>query len=101
MRVSNPLFYDDISYASNNIDSLIVLDKNGGKVSIPNSPSIEMRITHRNGKKYILYFDTVIIEDDTLKGARSRFIQKLNLHIPMDSIGKVEVHNGRKRFIYK
>lgn len=101
VEISNPLFYRNIKYYSNNIDRLVVLDKNGNTMSLDNSPSIEMKVTHRNGKKYILYFDTVILENDTLNGRRSRFAQGLTIEIPMDSIVKIEVQDGGKKFNYK
>ncbi len=60
-----------------------------------------MRVTHVNGKKYHFYFDTVILENDTLKGGRSRFAKVLDRQIPMDSIAKIEVQDGGKKFDYK
>ncbi len=101
VKINNPLTFGNIKYSSNNIDKLIVLDKNGNKMYLNNSPSVEMRITHRNGKKFKLYFDTVILENNTLKGGRSRFAQKLKYQIPMDSIIKIEIQDGGKKFIYK
>lgn len=101
VEINNPLFYGNIKYASNNIEKLLVLDKDGNKIYLDNSPSIEMRVTHRNGKKYILYFDTIILENDTLKGGRSRFAQGVTREIPMDSIVKIEVQDGRKDLKYK
>lgn len=101
VEINNPLLYRNIQYSSNNIDRLLVLDKDGNKKYLDNSPSIEMRITHRNGKKYILYFDTVTLENDTLKGGRSRFAQNLRREIPIDSIVKIEVQDGGKNFNYQ
>lgn len=101
VEINNPLYYGGIKYSSNNIDSLLVSDKNGNKSYIKNSPSIELRITQQNGKKSILYFDTVILENDTLKGSKSRFAQRLTKQIPMDSIVKIEIQDGKKNFKYK
>jgi hypothetical protein len=101
VSINNPLNYGNITYFSNDIKSLIVVDKNGNIISLNNSPSIEMRVTHKNGKKYHFYFDTVILENDTLKGGRSRFIQSLIRKIPMDSISKIEVQDGGKKFNYE
>ncbi len=101
VRVNNPLSLGTISYAANNVEGLIVKDKNGSTSYLRNSPSIEMRVTHVNGKKYHMYFDTVIIENNILKGARSRFIQGLNREISMDSIAKIEVQDGGKKFKYQ
>ncbi|WP_405381934.1 hypothetical protein [Maribacter sp. LLG6340-A2] len=101
VKVNNPLTFGDISYAANNINRILVEDKNGNETYLNNSGSIEMRVTHKNGKKYIMYFDTVILENDTLKGGRSRFIQSLQRQIPMDSIAKIEVQDGGKKFNYQ
>ena len=96
-----PLLPLNITYSSNNINHLIVKNKEGIEMLLDNSPAIEMRVTHRNGKKYIVYFDTVILENDTLKGGRSRTIQGITRQIPMDSIIKIEVQDGGKNYNYK
>ena len=101
VTINNPLYYGNISYAANNIDKIIVLDKNGNEKTLNNSGSIEMRITHKNGKKYHMYFDTVLLENDTLKGSRSRFLQHLKRQIHIDSISKIEVQDGKKDFRYQ
>ena len=101
VKINNPLYFRDIKYSSNNISKIEVIDKSGEKMTIANSPAIEMRMTHKNGKKYIVYFDTVILENDTLKGSRSRFIQGLDRAIPIDSISKIEIQNGGKNYNYK
>ena len=101
VEINNPLTFGKLTYSANNIKSLIVIDKNGNELIKENKPSIEMRVTHINGKKYHFYFDTVILENDTLKGGRSRFIKSLTRQIPMDSIVKIEVQDGGKNFKYQ
>jgi len=101
VEINNPLFYYNIQYSSNDIESLIVIDKNGNEIILENSPSIEMKVTHRNGKNYYFYFDTVILENDTLIGGRSRFAQNLIRKIPMDSILRIEIQEGGKKFEYQ
>ena len=101
VTVNNPLTYGNISYSANNINRIDVVDKDGNKTYLYNSGSIEMRVTHKNGKKFHMYFDTVILENDTLKGGRSRFIQSLKRQIPMDSIAKIEIQDGGKKFNYQ
>ncbi len=101
VEINNPLAYGNIKYFSNNISQLMVLDKKGNESFLDISPAIEMRVTHKNGKKYLLYFDTVILENDTLKGGRSRFAQGLTRAIPLDSIVKIEVQDGGKKFGYQ
>lgn len=99
--INNPLSLGTISYSTNNIDGIIVRDKDRQNKYLKNSPSLEIRVTHQNGKRYHMYFDTVILENGTLKGSRSRFIQSLNREIPMDSIIKIEVQDGGKKFKYQ
>jgi hypothetical protein len=101
VEINNPLSFRTIKYSANDIDRLIVFDKSGQEIYLNNSPSIEMRVTHKNGKKYILYFDTVILENDTLKGGRSRLAQGLKREIAMDSIIKIDVQDGGKKFNYQ
>ncbi|AFL80730.1 hypothetical protein Aeqsu_1235 [Aequorivita sublithincola DSM 14238] len=101
VQISNPLFYSDIKYNSNNLKRIIVTDKDGKRTYLDNSPSIEMRVTDVSGKKYNFYFDTVILENDTLKGGRSRFAKVLDRQIPMDSVVKIEVQDGGKKFEYQ
>lgn len=101
VTVTNPLFYQNIQYKSNNIKRIIVSNKDGNPMYLDNSPSIEMRVTHVNGKKYHFYFDTVVLENDTLKGGRSHLAQGFDREIPMDSIAKIEVQDGGKKFEYK
>ena len=59
-----------------------------------------MRVTHSNRKKNVLYFNTVVLENETLKGGRSRFIQRLTREIPIGNIVKIEVQNGSKKINY-
>jgi len=100
-EINNPLLYGNIKYKANGIKVLTVNDKKGNKIEIPNSPSLEMRVTHTNGKRYLFYFDTVILENDTLKGNQSRFLQSLMNKIPLNKISKIELQEGGKDFKYQ
>ena len=88
------------SYNSNQIKNIYVVDKNGNKKIIVNSPAIEIKVTLKNNKKYHFYFDTVVLQNDTLTGGRSRFMPKLVKKIPFDSIVKIEVQDGGKNMKY-
>jgi hypothetical protein len=107
VEINNPTFYSSSStkrnliYKANSIKSIIVVDKSGNKVKLENSPKLEMRITRKDGKKYILLFDTVIVENDTLKGARSRLIQNLTREIPLGDIEKIEIQDSGKVYKYQ
>lgn len=101
VQVNNPLFYSNIRYNSNNIRRIIVTDKDGNTTYLNNSPSIEMRVTQMNGKRNTFYFDTVVLENDTLKAGKSRFAKNWRSEIPMDSIAKIEIQDGGKKFNYR
>ncbi|MGB7786724.1 MAG: hypothetical protein WBL27_11530 [Salinimicrobium sp.] len=103
VEINNPMpyTYTNIRYEANAIDSITVIDKKGQPVRIENSPRLEMRITRKNGKKYILLFDTVIVENDTLKGARSRLLQHLRREIPMNDIAKIQIQDSGKVYKYQ
>ncbi|WP_129460391.1 hypothetical protein [Flavobacterium stagni] len=88
------------TYFSNQIQTIRVVNKKGEAVNLANSPAIEMRVTLRNNKRYHFYFDTVILQNDTLMGGRSRFASSLIRKIPMDSIVKIEVQDGGKKIEY-
>ena len=100
VEINNPTSYSNLKYQANSVKSIVVVDKNGNNVEIENSPKLEMRITRKNGKKYILLFDTVIVENDTLKGARSRIIQNLRREIPLDDIEKILLGSKYLNIIY-
>jgi hypothetical protein len=101
VKINNPLFLSNISYQANTIKYIKVVDKKGEKFSLRNSASIEMRVTRKNGKKTIFYFDTVTLQYNYLRGGRSRFIPSLVKEIHIDSIAKIEIQDGRKGFNYQ
>lgn len=102
VEVNNPLFNTGhLCYSANAIEELKVWDKDGNALILNVSPAIEMRVTKSDGKKQVLYFDTVILENDTLKGSNSRFIQSLSKQIPISDIVTVEIQDGGKNFNYQ
>jgi len=103
VEINNPAHYShkNIKYEANSIESIIVLDKNGNKVKLENSPKLEMRITRKSGKKYVLLFDTVIVENDTLKGARSRIMKNLTREIPLNDIEHIMIQDSGKVYKYQ
>lgn len=85
---------------ANQLDSIICTDKNGNVLKIKNKPSLEIRITDKNNKKTIFYFDTVYLSDSLVVGQRSRFI-KMQKSIPLNDIVKIEIQDGHKKFNYR
>ena len=58
-----------------------------------------MTLKRRKNKR--LLFDTVIVENDTLKGARSRLMQNLRREIPLSDIDKIEIQDSGKVYKYQ
>ena len=90
---------DIAEYPAYPIDNIKCVDKNGNKVELRNSPSIESRITTADGKRTIFYFDRIYVQNDTLIGYRSRFLG-LPKRIPLSEIVKIEIQDGHKNFHY-
>lgn len=101
VEINNPISYWNLKYQASSVKSIVVVDKNGNNVELENSPKLEMRITRKSGKKYILLFDTVIVENDTLKGARSRMFQNLRREIPLKDVEKIEIQDSGKVYKYQ
>jgi hypothetical protein len=84
---------------ANSLKYLSVYDKQGMVAFIQNSPSIEMLVTLKNGKQKLFYLDTVTLEDDTLKGIKSRILGLPN-KVAFADIAKIEVQDGGKNYHY-
>lgn len=102
VRVNDPMFIGGtITYYANSLKGISVVDKKGNPFYLGNSPSIEMRITQRNGKRRIVYFDTVELRNDTLYGRGSKLLNIAYRKILFDSIVKIELQDGGKNFHYQ
>jgi signal peptidase I len=99
--INNPMTYGTIKYMTNNIMMINAIDKNNNPLTIRNSASLEMRVTKKNGTKNVFYFDTVTLENDTLKGSQSRFLPKIRKEIPFNDIIKIEIQDGGKNYNYQ
>jgi hypothetical protein len=97
--VSNP-FGGTLTYKANTLKTIDVVAKDGSEVTLNNSPSVEMRVTLANGKRRIMYFDTVLLRNDTLYAEGSRFLG-VERKIAFDSIVKIEIQDGGKKFNYQ
>lgn len=99
VRVRGPLG-EEYNYLVNPIDVIEVTDKQGNYVELTKKPSIEIRVTDKNGKKTTFYFDRILIQNEKLIGVQSRFISSIQKSIPLDQIAKIEIQDGKKNFIY-
>ncbi|MFM7853468.1 MAG: hypothetical protein ACKO96_16495 [Flammeovirgaceae bacterium] len=101
VAVSNPVMpFSKIEYKANGLNYLSVYDKSGSPSTIQNSPSVEMRVTLKNGKRKIFYLDTITIENDTLKGEKSRIL-RIKDKVAFSEIVKIEVQDGGKKYRYQ
>ena len=100
VRVNGP-YGMPISYLANvaRIPTIKCVDSNNKEVVLRNSPSIEVRFTHK-GKRNIMYFDRLFIKDSAVVGNPSTFMPGLMNVIPLRDITKIEVQDGHKNFHY-
>jgi hypothetical protein len=94
---SNEPYY----YISNPVKQIKCVDKKGNPAILINSPSIEIRFTYgANNKHVVFYFDQIFVNDSLVIGVRSRFIPSLRKTITLNSITKIEIQDGHKKFTY-
>jgi len=80
-----------INYPSNNLERIKCLDKKGNKVWLYPDKNTEFNIVKKSdGKAVRAYFDTVILQNDTLYGLRSRLVGGLRI-IPVNDVEKVTI----------
>jgi hypothetical protein len=91
---------DKVSYKANPITYVKAVDKNNNPFKIKNSPSLEIRFTDYNNKRTIFYFDRIFVTDSLITGVQSRFISAIRKTIPVNSIKKIEIQDGKKNFHY-
>lgn len=91
---------DEVKYMTYPITTIKCVDKNGAAHELSVSPSVEIRFTYDNNRRVIFYFDLIRINDTLLTGGRSRFISSIKKTISMNSIKKIEIQDGEKKFRY-
>ncbi|HEY9045642.1 MAG TPA: hypothetical protein VIN08_07085 [Ohtaekwangia sp.] len=91
---------EQYNYLANSISIIKCIDRNGNAIQLENSPSIEMRVTEKNDKRTIFYFDRVFVNDSILYGVQSRFVSSIRRTIKLKDIKKIEIQDGKKNFDY-
>jgi hypothetical protein len=100
VTVAGPM-YGKYHYLANPVTTIRCVDKNGNPHQMLNSPSIETRFTYgQKNKRKIFYFDRIYVGNNYVYGVESRFIESIRSSIPLDSITKIEIQNGHKKFRY-
>ena len=88
-----------VSYKTFPQDSVDCIDKNGNLIRLEKIPSLEIRFTDSNNKKTVFYFDRIFVTDTSVSGMYSRILG-LQKTIPLNTIKKIEIQNGRKNYRY-
>jgi hypothetical protein len=96
-EINDSLTNANKQFQAYNLEYLTVNDNKGESHKLFNSPSIEVRVTLKNGKRKYFYLDTVILEKDTLKGMYSKILGLTN-KVAFDDIIKIQVQDGKKNF---
>jgi hypothetical protein len=98
--VSGPIG-ESYSYDANPIVFINCVDKSGNPHELINSPSIEIRFTYgEKNKRCIFYFDRIFVSDSCVVGVQSRFFSSIRKTIPLKTISKIEIQDGKKNFHY-
>ena len=101
VTVQGPGLLNRYYYKANPIQTIKCVDKENKPAQLTNSPSIEMRVTYGyKNKRAVFYFDRVYVNQHSLVGVQSRFMDFIRKEIPLDSITKIEVQDGHKKFSY-
>ncbi|MDR3218094.1 MAG: hypothetical protein LBU22_03800 [Dysgonamonadaceae bacterium] len=100
VTMAGPL-YRRYHYLANPITTIACTDKKGNPHQFINKPSLETRFTygHKNKRK-IFYFDRIFVNTHSVIGVESRFIESIRSSIPIDSIIKIEIQDGHKKWTY-
>jgi hypothetical protein len=91
---------DKVKYMTYPITSIKCVDKKGSAYNLTASPSLEIRFTYGNNQRTIFYFDLIRINDTLLTGGQSRFMPSIKKTISLNSIKKIEIQDGHKKFVY-
>lgn len=94
-------FGNVIHYQANPLPYIQCVDNKGQAFELKNSPSIETRFTYGpNGNRVVFYFDRIFVSDSTVTGVMSRILPAIRKTIPLNSVTKIEVQDGKKRYFY-
>lgn len=91
---------DQVTYKTYPIDYIKCVDKKGNPFDLKNSPSLEIRFTDNNDKRTTFYFDLISVDHTYVSGVQSRFITSIKKAIPLNTIKKFEIQDGKKKFSY-
>jgi hypothetical protein len=79
-----------IDYPSNNLTEIECQDKSGNCVKLTPDKNTSFVVVKKDGKKITMYFDTVILQNDTLFGLKSRLVGGRR-EIPVTDVSKITI----------
>jgi len=88
--VAFPFFYTGV-VTGNNLREIRCLDKKEKEHTIRLTNHTGVRITKKDGKRNTFYFDTLIIQDSTINGAKSHFLGLSIKPVLLNDIDKIEI----------
>ena len=90
---------DKVTYQTFPFNYVNCIDKKGNTVQLKIIPSLEIRFTDIDNKRTTFYLDRIFVNDTAVTGAQSR-LMTINKSIPISSIKKIEIQDGKKKFSY-
>jgi hypothetical protein len=86
---------DKVKYKTYPMDFISCVDNKGQSFHLQMSPSIEIRFTDTNNKKTVMYLDLMRVNDEYVSGSESRIISSVRRTIPLKTIKKIEIQDGK------
>lgn len=80
-----------VNYPSNGLEKIECINSKNQKVSLYPSKNVSFQIVKKSSnQKITIYFDTMILQNDTLFGLKSRILGGLQ-KIPVDDVASVSI----------
>ena len=91
--------YDE--YLANPIVRIYCVDKNNNPAELDNGPAIQIRFTYGpNNRRTVFYFDRIFVTESVVVGVQSRYFPDIRKRIPLNTITKIEIQEGKKGYHY-
>lgn len=88
--IAFPFFYPG-TVTGNNLSVVTCLDKNEKEYNLNVTNHTGIRITQKDKSRTTFYFDTLILEDSTINGAKSHFFGMSINPINLNNIDRIEL----------
>ena len=75
----------------NDLRTINVLDSKGRNTVLDVTRSTGVKITKTNGKHTTVYFDTILLDDSTISGCKTHFLNSRIKPVKLSEISKIEL----------